>query len=187
MNERKARILQWPHGDSCPVRVGERFELQSCVIEITRVRESLKAADEEGRPRSLWIAEFTRHEEEKVFLLRSAPPAHADQEEQTDLDAAAIKKAAAESAYTSSQHGALPNEPESVGPDWEDKGRAKREKDRLDERKAAMSEAMLEMEAKKLAARAKQVVLERGRKGEDLTHLLSDVYERLACERKEAA
>ena len=50
----------------------------------------------------------------------------------------AIKKAAAESAYTSSQHGALPNEPESVGPDWEDKGRAKREKDRLDERKAAV-------------------------------------------------
>ena len=83
------------------MRVGERFELQSCVIEITRVRESLKAADEEGRPRSLWIAEFTRHEQEKVFLLRSAPPAHADHEEQTDLDAAAIKKAAAESAYTS--------------------------------------------------------------------------------------
>ena len=182
MNERKARILQWPHAGKCPVEVGDRFELQSCVIEITRVRESLKAGAD-----PLWIAEFTRHEEEKVFLLRSAPPAHADHEEQTDLDAAAIKKAAAESAYTSSQHGALPNEPESVGPDWEDKGRAKREKDRLDERKAAMSEAMLEMEAKKLAARAKQVVLERGRKGEDLTHLLADVYARLACERKEAA
>ena len=70
---------------------------------------------------------------------------------------------------------------------WEDKGRAKREKDRLDERKAAMSEAMLEMEAKKLAARAKQVVLERGRKGEDLTHLLADVYERLANETRDAA
>lgn len=66
-------------------------------------------------------------------------------------------------------------------------GQGKREKDRLDERKAATSQAMLEMEAKKLAARAKQVLLERGRKWEDLTHLLADVYERLACERKEAA
>ena len=45
----------------------------------------------------------------------------------------------------------------------------------------------MEMEAKKLAARAKQVVLERGRKGEDLTHLLADVYERLANETREAA
>lgn len=121
------------------------------------------------------------------MLLRSAPPAHADHEEITDLDAFAIKRAAAESAYTSSEYAAMPNEPESVGPDWEDKGRAKREKDRLDERKAAMSEATLEMEAKKLAARAKQVVLERGRKGEDLTHLLADVYERLANETREAA
>ena len=187
MNERRARVLQWPHGDSCPVRVGERFELQSCVIEITRVRESLKAADEEGRPRSLWIAEFTRHEQEKVFLLRSAPPAHADHEEQTDLDAAAIKKAAAESAYTSSQHGALPNEPESVGPDWEDKHKAEREAKRQAERRKAMTVEKHDQEVDRAADTLKRVGKSLGRNGVDLTDTLSDLYAKLAAAQKEAA
>ncbi len=163
------------------MEVGERFTLQSCVIEITRVRESLKAGAD-----PLWIAEFTRHEQEKVFLLRSAPPAHADHEEQTELDAAAIKKAAAESAYTSSQHGALPNEPESVGPDWEDTGKGQREIRRQAARAALKAEETSRVELRRFKARAAQVMLASGRCGRDLTPLLEDIFARLETEEREA-
>jgi len=187
VNERRARVLQWPHGDSCPVRVGERFELQSCVIEITRVRESLKAADEEGRPRSLWIAEFTRHEEEKPQLLRFVPPTRQPSRSDDNLDLSATERARRESAYTSTSHAASPHEPETVGADWEDKNRGKRELERQAAYRERMDEERTLVEATKLAARVKQEVIARGAKGEDLTHLLADVYERLAGDQKEAA
>lgn len=161
------------------MKVGERFELQSCVIEITRVRESLKAADEDGRPRSLWIAEFTRHEEEKPMLLRSSPPAHADHEEVTDLDAFAIKRAAAESAYTSSEFAAMPNEPESVGPDWVDAGKAERE--------AKRQEAQMEVQQQRQAQAAKSRLnrLLAGAKTPEQTQLLLAGIVAL-CEQAEA-
>ena len=187
MNERKARILQWPHGDSCPVRVGERFELQSCVIEITRVRESLKAADEEGRPRSLWIAEFTRHEEERPQLLRFVPPTRQPSHKDENLDLSETERARRESAYTSTSHAASPHEPESVGADWEDKRRGERELERQTARKAAMtakdSDAEIDRAADALKRRGKAL----GRKGIDLTDTLAEIYARLAAAEKEAA
>ena len=63
------------------MEVGERFELQSCVIEITRVRESLKAGAD-----PLWIAEFTRHEEERPQLLRFVPPTRQPSHKDENLD-----------------------------------------------------------------------------------------------------
>lgn len=182
MNERKARILQWPHAGKCPVEVGERFELQSCVIEITRVRESLKAGAD-----PLWIAEFTRHEEEKPQLLRFVPPTRQPSRSDDNLDLSATERARRESAYTSTSHAASPHEPETVGADWEDKNRGKRELERQAAYRERMDEERTLVEATKLAARVKQEVIARGAKGEDLTHLLADVYERLAGDQKEAA
>jgi len=182
VNERKARILQWPHAGKCPVEVGDRFELQSCVIEITRVRESLKAGAD-----PLWIAEFTRHEEEKPQLLRFVPPTRQPSHKDDNLDLSATERARRESAYTSTSHAASPHEPETVGADWEDKRRGERELERQKAVRERMSEERVMVEATKLAARVKQEVIERGSKGEDLTHLLADVYERLAGERKGAA
>lgn len=182
INARTARILTWPHDAGCPVKVGDRFKLASCEVEITRVKESIKP----GRD-PLWVAEFTRHEQERTYFLRAAPPAHADGEEDTRLDAASIKKAGVESAYTSSPVAAIQNEPESVGPDWEDKGMAERELRRQEERKARMTTERAEAEVDKAAARLKQVGRTLGRNGRDLTPLLDEIYERLAREEREAA
>jgi len=187
VNERKARILQWPHGDSCPVRVGDRFELQSCVIEITRVRESLKAADEEGRPRSLWIAEFTRHEEERPQLLRFVPPTRQPSHKDENLDLSETERARRESAYTSTSHAASPHEPESVGADWVDEGAGQRELARQKERKARALEIRNKEAIESTAARLKQVGHTLGAKGRDLTPMLADIIERMDKEHKEVA
>ena len=164
------------------MEVGERFELQSCVIEITRVRESLKAGAD-----PLWIAEFTRHEQERYFHMRGAPPAHADHEEQGELDAFSIEKARIESAYSNSAHGSIDLEAEGVDPDWDDTGRAKREKERQEARKAAMSAERSDAEVDKAAATLKRVGKALGRNGVDLTDTLADIYARLAAAEKEAA
>jgi hypothetical protein len=175
-------VFRWPHKGPCPVSVGNRFPVGHIEVEITRVKESLKA----GRL-PLWIAEFTRIEPDTVHLLRSAPPAHDDGAEQHDLDDREIRKAAAASAYTSSPYAAVPNEPESVGPDWEDKKRGERELERQQARKARMTVEQSDAEVDKAAARLKQVGKTLGRNGRDLTELLADVYERLAEEEREAA
>ena len=175
-------VFRWPHKGPCPVSVGNRFPVGHIEVEITRVKESLKA----GRL-PLWIAEFTRIEPDTVHLLRSAPPAHDDGAEQHDLDDREIRKAAAASAYTSSPYAAVPNEPESVGPDWEDKKRGERELERQQVRKARMTVEQSDAEVDKAAARLKQVGKTLGRNGRDLTELLADVYERLAEEEREAA
>jgi hypothetical protein len=182
VNERKARILQWPHAGRCPVEVGERFELQSCVIEITRVRESLKAGAD-----PLWIAEFTRHEEERPQLLRFVPPTRQPSHKDENLDLSETERARRESAYTSTSHAASPHEPESVGADWEDKRRGERELERQTARKAAMtakdSDAEIDRAADALKRRGKAL----GRKGIDLTDTLAEIYARLAAAEKEAA
>jgi hypothetical protein len=175
-------VFRWPHKGPCPVSVGNRFPVGHIEVEITRVKESLKA----GRL-PLWIAEFTRIEPDTVHLLRSAPPAHDDGAEQHDLDDREIRKAAAASAYTSSPYAAVPNEPESVGPDWEDKKRGERELERQQVRKARMTVEQSDAEVDKAAARLKQVGKTLGRRGVDLTDDLRDIYERLAEMERKAA
>jgi hypothetical protein len=175
-------VFRWPHKGPCPVSVGNRFPVGHIEVEITRVKESLKA----GRL-PLWIAEFTRIEPDTVHLLRSAPPAHDDGAEQHDLDDREIRKAAAASAYTSSPYAAVPNEPESVGPDWGDKKRGERELERQQVRKARITVEQSDAEVDKAAARLKQVGKTLGRRGVDLTDDLRDIYERLAEMERKAA
>jgi hypothetical protein len=182
INEGKVTVLRYPASKPCPVRPGERHALQSCVIEIERViRKLIKGKEAE------WHVTFIRHEEDRPYLLRFTPPAHADRDDRRDADASAIERARVESAYTSTTHAASPHEPESVGPDWEDKHKAERELERQKAREERMTVDDNEEAVKKLAARVKQVGLTRARGGHDLTHLLADVYERLAAEEQEAA
>lgn len=180
INERRVTTLVWPASDPCPVERGERFELQSCTIEIDKVSRKLV----KGRPAE-WHVTFIRHEEDVPQLLRFTPPTRAPRSTDGNLTLTDTERARRESAYTSTSHAASPHEPESVGADWEDKRRGERELERQKARKERMSEAALEREAKQAAARLKQVVLTSGRKGRDLTPLLADVFERLAREERE--
>lgn len=182
INEGKVRVLRYPASKPCPLRVAERYPLQSCVIEIERViRKLIKGKEAE------WHVTFIRHEQDRAYMLRFTPPAHAERNDRKDADAATIERARVESAYTSTTHSASPHEPESVGPDWEDKHKAERELKRQKAREERLSVDRMEAEVDKLAARVKQVGLTRARGGHDLTHLLADVYERLAAEEREAA
>lgn len=181
-------VLIWPAVNSkgellpAPVAKGERYEVHG-VPEI--LIESCNRKLPAGKPPE-WHATFVRLEVDRPQLLRRVPsglPSSADRADgRSDVERARV-----ESAYTSSARLALVDEPESVGPDWKDPGVAEREKNRQEAVKARMSEERVLREATNLAARVKQEVIERGSKGEDLTHLLADVYARLAKERKEAA
>lgn len=129
INEGKVRVLRYPASKPCPLRVAERYPLQSCVIEIERViRKLIKGKEAE------WHVTFIRHEQDRAYMLRFTPPAHAERNDRKDADAATIERARVESAYTSTTHSASPHEPESVGPDWEDKHKAEREARRQEER-----------------------------------------------------
>lgn len=175
-------VLRWPaKTDKAPVAKGDRFTVGSSVIVIETVSRKLPA----GKPAE-WHASFVRIVEDKPQLLRRVPSGLPTPSDRLD-GRSVVERARVESAYTSSARMALVDEPESVGPDWKDPGVAEREKNRQEAVKARMSEERVLREATNLAARVKQEVIERGSKGEDLTHLLADVYARLAKERKEAA
>ena len=181
VNDRKATVLRWPAVHECPVAKGERYPLQSCVIEIETVSRKLV----KGRPAE-WQATFIRHEQDRVFNLRQNPPSHASSEKDAHLDISAAEKARRDGSYTASNATAVPHEPESVGPDWKDTGAAGRELVRQDERKARMTADQQDAEVDKAAARLKQVGKTLGRDGHDLTHFLADLYERMATEEREA-
>lgn len=182
INAREVKVLRWPADKPCPVKRGERFTLQSCVIEIDTVNRKLvkgKAAE--------WHATFIRHEQDRINLLRFTPPTRAPHQSDSQLGMTETEKARREGNYTSSLKSASPHEPESVGPDWVDKNAPERELRRQEERKAAMTTERADAEVDKAAARLKQVAKTLGRNGHDLTGLLADVYERLAREEREAA
>lgn len=184
---RELKVLIWPAVDAngrilpCPVEKGEKFKVSGVPeIQIEKVSRKLPA----GKPAE-WHAVFVRLEVDRPQLLRRVPsgmPDGPDRSGRSDIERARV-----ESAYTSSVGQAIVNEPESVGPDWEDRNRAERETERQAAVRERMTEERVLREANNLAARVKQEVIERGAKGHDLTHLLADVYERLASEGKEAA
>ena len=172
-------VLRWPaKTDKAPVAKGDRFTVGSSVIVIETVSRKLPA----GKPAE-WHASFVRIVEDKPQLLRRVPSGLPTPSDRLD-GRSVVERARVESAYTSAAKLALVDEPESVGPDWKDTGVAEREARRLKDRRVVQDE---ETEARKAAARVKQVVLETGRKGKDLTPLLDDIYARLAEETKEAA
>ena len=176
------RRLVFPADKPCPVKPGDRFHLRSCEIVIEKVgRKLVKGRQPE------WHATFVRIDKEQVYMLRRTPPTHAGTEQDLNLDITDTERARRDGNYTASRFAALENEPESVGPDWEDKGMAERELRRQEERKARITAERSDAEVDKAAARLKQVGRTLGRSGHDLTPLLDEIYERLAREEQEAA
>jgi hypothetical protein len=179
INERRITTLIWPADQPCPVEKGQMYELQSCTIEIEQPsRKLIKGRQAE------WHVKFVRHEVDRPQLLRYIPPTRAPTGDDGNLNLTDTERARRESAYTSTSHAASPHEPESVGPDWEDKRRGERELERQAARKSMERQ---DAEIDKAAARLKQVGKTLGANGHDLTHLLEDVYERLATEERDAA
>lgn len=185
---RKVKVLIWPAvGENgvtlpCPVEKGQRFDVSGVpVIEIENVSRKLPA----GR-RAEWHATYVRHEVDRPQLLRRVPsglPSKASEH----VGLTEQEKARRESAYTSSLALSLGREePESVGPDWDDPGVAERE----EQRRKALVEVNTE-EANRKAARKIRAKLDDvprlGRMGKDLTPQLEDIYRRLNDAMEEAA
>lgn len=119
--EGKVKVLRYPADQDCPVEKGQRFEIRGLTIEI----ESIKRKINKGMPAE-WHVTFVRHEPDRVFLLRQAPPVHAGSEKDLDMDLSATERARRDGSYTSSRVSAVPMEPESVGPEWVDPKAAER-------------------------------------------------------------
>jgi hypothetical protein len=170
----KLRVLVWPDSPEPPVSPGERFYLQGVRIDIERVERKII----KGRPAE-WHATFSREEDEVKYLLRATPPSHADSQEDRELDAEGIHRAAVESAYTSSPVAAISGEPESVGPDWEDRGRAAREVQHQEARKAARDRERFDAELTRIQSRFRQEARERFNRGEDPDPLFAAVWHAL--------
>jgi hypothetical protein len=117
----KMRVLRWPADQDCPVEKGERFKVQSIEIEIDSIQRKIV----KGKPPE-WHATYVRHEKDRHYYLRQAPPVHATHEKDQDLDADMAERARKDGHYTSSRLTAVPDEPETVGPDWKDPGAEKR-------------------------------------------------------------
>ena len=109
------KVLRWPADRECPVEKGQRFKVQAVEIEIESVQRKIV----KGKPVE-WHATFIRHEKDRVFLLRQAPPVHATHETLDDISVSKAERARRDGNYTSSRVSAVPDEPESVGPDWKD-------------------------------------------------------------------
>ena len=109
------RVLRWPADRDCPVEKGQRFKVQAVEIEIETVQRKIV----KGKPPE-WHATFIRHEKERINLLRQSPPVHATHEKPEDIDIGMAERARRDGNYTSSRVSAVPDEPESVGPDWKD-------------------------------------------------------------------
>lgn len=109
------RVLRWPGDRDCPVQNGQRFQVQGVEIEIHSIKRHIAA----GKPVE-WHATFIRHEKDRVYLLRQAPPVHATHEKPDEVSGSLAERARRDGNYTSSRVSAVPDEPETVGPDWKD-------------------------------------------------------------------
>lgn len=170
-------VLRWPaKTDKAPVAKGDRFTVGSSVIVIETVSRKLPA----GKPAE-WHASFVRIVEDKPQLLRRVPSGLPTPSDRLD-GRSVVERARVESAYTSSARMAIVDEPESVGPDWVDVGKAKREVRRQNDRRSQNRDDEVRRDLQRFKIRAGQELIRLGRCGHDLTPLLTDLYARIAEE-----
>ena len=124
------KVLRWPADHDCPVEKGQKFEVQGLTIEIETIQRKIV----KGKPAE-WHVTYIRHEPDRVYLLRQAPPVHETHEKPEDVTVSGAERARRDGHYTSSRITAVPEEPESVGPDWQDKDAEKRRLRHKEERK----------------------------------------------------
>lgn len=162
---REVQMLRYPAARQCPVNKGDRFEIRGWLtIEIDRVvRKLIK-----GRPAE-WHVTWIRHEKDRPQLLRFTPPTRAPRQADSYIGLSERERARREGNYTTSSHAASPHEPESVGPDWEDPGKMRREIDRQSARRE------LEIERQEQAARRELGRLMRGLTIDQREEMLRDL------------
>ena len=108
-------LIRYPADRECPVKKGQTYQLRGCSIVIESVKRKLIP----GKTPE-WHVSFVRHEDDRVYLLRQSPPVHANSEQDSHLNISAQERARRDGQYTSSSVSAVPQEPESVGPEWKD-------------------------------------------------------------------
>lgn len=178
--ERKLQVLRWPADGPCPVEKGERFKVLGFVIEIETIQRKLIP----GKPAEYHVT-FIRHEPDRVYLLRQGKPVNADQKKDVDIDLPAAERARRDGEYTASRVSAMQMEPESVGPEWKDKHAPRNEERRQRDRSAVRGEDEVRKHIRRMKLQASRVVLETHRGGKDITHMLADIYARLAQQAEE--
>lgn len=183
---RGAKVLVWPAVDAssqmlaCPVEKGQRIPVEGIpVIEIEAVTRKLPA----GR-KAEWHATFIRHEEDRPQLLRRVPSGLATSTRE-HVGLSEIEKARRDGAYTSSPALALNDESESVGPDWEDRGRMNRKVTHLKDRESVRAEDDLKRQRK--AAKATLDAALAGLSPENQQRLLAQVISQCEAARMEKA
>lgn len=178
--ERKLQVLRWPADGPCPVKKGERFKILGFVIEIETIQRKLIP----GKPAEYHVT-FIRHEPDRVYLLRQGKPVNADQKKDVDIDLPATERARRDGEYTASRVSALHMEPESVGPDWFDYKRAKRERDHQNDLKEMKRRKYHNDSRRRLKLALEQVIRENTKRGYDITPLMQDILARLEQEKRQ--
>lgn len=162
-----------PRSRPCPVSKGERIQVREwLIIEIEKVNRKLirgRAAE--------WHVTFIRHEADRPQLLRRVPSGLPSGSDEAD-GLSEVERARRDSHYTTSPRLAIVAEPESVGPDWEDKDRGRREMERQKAR------AERERERVEQAAKSRLNRLLKGANPEQAQVLLAGIVE--LCERAES-
>ena len=179
---RETKVLIWPAVNNegvtvpCPVEKGDRFNVSGVpVIEIEKVARKLPA----GR-KAEWHATFIRHEIDRPQLLRRVPSGMAATSRE-HVGLTEIEKARRDGNYTSSSGQAIVDEPESVGPDWEDPGVAERAKNRIEARSELRADEEAERANRQVRAQLGRVL--KGLSVENRLALLAQIQR--DCERAE--
>lgn len=185
---RGAKVLVWPAVDEeartvpCPVEKGQCIPIPGVpVIEIESVNRKLPA----GR-KAEWHVTFVRHEIDKPQLLRRVPSGLASSV-RDHVGLSESEKARRDGEYTSSLALSLgKEEPESVGPDWEDPGVAERAKNRIEARSELRAEEEAERANRQVRAQLGRVL--KGLSVENRLALLAQIQRDCEqAETKEAA
>ncbi len=114
--------------------------------------------------------------DDRPNLLRRRPPAHSPQgADEGPLDAEAIARAARESAYTTTSHGALTDAGEAVEPEYQDKLTRESRARWAAEQSTERLEQQARQGARKLGAQLRDLAIEIVRNGGDPVAFLAGV------------
>ena len=166
------RVLRWPADRDCPVEKGQRFKVMGIVIQIHSIERRIQA----GKPVQ-WHATYIRHEPDRVYLVRQSQPARATHEKPEDVTLDMAERARRDGNYTSSRVAAMPMEPESVGPDWKDKRRLERERQRQEAMKQIRRKKYERDTSRRVKIAVEQKFKELNAKDCDYMPLVAEIYE----------
>jgi hypothetical protein len=166
------KVLRWPGDSECPVQKRQRFKVQGIIIEIDTIQRKIV----KGKPPE-WHATFIRHERDRVYLMRQSLPVQATHERPEDVTLDMAERARRDGNYTSSPVVAIPQEPETVGPDWKDKKRLERERARQEALKQIRRKKYERDTSRRVKIAIEQKFKELNARGCDYMPLVAEIYE----------